>query len=363
MTIPLDALALNFKKTYVFGSSNSSMGNIFNVTTDINELPPQFIPEGFPGPTPASPPYFEGRFSNGPVWVEYLTQDLGIDLKTSTSLSVSFPGSTEPSAITQNANGELIVSPFYNGATGTNSVNFAFGGATTGSSGIGAFGPLIPGVQTQVSHLINDLGTNSIKKKDLIILFAGTNDLRSNPNVDTSASVNNLTDAITRLYDQGARNFLVANSPDLSQEPGIPDDEAFMNNLVSNINQFNSSLDSSLNGLNQSLNDINITSLDLYGFLNEVRDNPEEYGYTNLDQACFDQVNFSICSQEEQAEYFYWDNIHWTSKTHELIGDFALENLQQTHEPVPEPLTILGAGTAVAFGTTFKRKLAKSKKK
>ena len=32
-------------------------------------------------------------------------------------------------------------------------------------------------------------------------------------------------------------------------------------------------------------------------------------------------------------------------------------------EPVPEPLTILGAGTAVAFGTSFKRKLAKAKSK
>ena len=47
----------------------------------------------------------------------------------------------------------------------------------------------------------------------------------------------------------------------------------------------------------------------------------------------------------------------------ELIGDFALQNLQQTHEPVPEPLTILGASTAVAFGTNFKRKLTKNKKK
>lgn len=32
-------------------------------------------------------------------------------------------------------------------------------------------------------------------------------------------------------------------------------------------------------------------------------------------------------------------------------------------ETVPEPLTILGAGTAIAFGTGFKRKLAKAKKK
>ena len=31
--------------------------------------------------------------------------------------------------------------------------------------------------------------------------------------------------------------------------------------------------------------------------------------------------------------------------------------------PIPEPLTILGAGTAIAFGAGFKRKLAKAKKK
>ncbi len=33
------------------------------------------------------------------------------------------------------------------------------------------------------------------------------------------------------------------------------------------------------------------------------------------------------------------------------------------HQPVPEPLTILGAGAAVAFGTSFKRKLGKAKAK
>ncbi len=31
--------------------------------------------------------------------------------------------------------------------------------------------------------------------------------------------------------------------------------------------------------------------------------------------------------------------------------------------PIPEPLTILGAATAIAFGTSFKRKLTKAKKK
>ncbi|MDJ0601561.1 MAG: PEP-CTERM sorting domain-containing protein [Crocosphaera sp.] len=37
--------------------------------------------------------------------------------------------------------------------------------------------------------------------------------------------------------------------------------------------------------------------------------------------------------------------------------------MTQVSQPVPEPLTILGAGTAIAFGGAFKRKLAKKNKK
>ncbi|GBF82395.1 hypothetical protein AsFPU1_3823 [Aphanothece sacrum FPU1] len=34
-----------------------------------------------------------------------------------------------------------------------------------------------------------------------------------------------------------------------------------------------------------------------------------------------------------------------------------------TPQPIPEPLTVLGAGTALGFGATFKRKLAKKTNK
>ena len=41
---------------------------------------------------------------------------------------------------------------------------------------------------------------------------------------------------------------------------------------------------------------------------------------------------------------------------------FVADNFASV-EAVPEPLTILGAGTAIAFGTAFKRKFSKNKKK
>ncbi len=47
------------------------------------------------------------------------------------------------------------------------------------------------------------------------------------------------------------------------------------------------------------------------------------------------------------------------------LDDLTIGTANQvvTNQAVPEPLTILGAGTAVAFGAGFKRKLNKSPKK
>lgn len=44
-------------------------------------------------------------------------------------------------------------------------------------------------------------------------------------------------------------------------------------------------------------------------------------------------------------------------------GEVASGSIIVSSSPVPEPLTILGAGTAIAFGTGFKRKLKKIQKK
>ena len=44
-------------------------------------------------------------------------------------------------------------------------------------------------------------------------------------------------------------------------------------------------------------------------------------------------------------------------------GPMDLAAVVTVTQPIPEPLTILGAGTAIAFGAGFKRKLAKAKKK
>lgn len=56
------------------------------------------------------------------------------------------------------------------------------------------------------------------------------------------------------------------------------------------------------------------------------------------------------------------DNTTLIVQPDNVSGSFTVREATPVSEPVPEPLTILGAGTAVAFGKTFKRKLANAKK-
>ena len=54
---PVAAATLDYSSLYVLGDSLSDTGNVYRATD---------------GDSPPSPPYFEGRFSNGPVWADHV---------------------------------------------------------------------------------------------------------------------------------------------------------------------------------------------------------------------------------------------------------------------------------------------------
>ena len=63
----------SFSSLFVFGDSLSDSGNAF-------------VPTG--GAIPASPPYLNGRFSNGPIWVEHLAPALGFTFNGATDFAI-----------------------------------------------------------------------------------------------------------------------------------------------------------------------------------------------------------------------------------------------------------------------------------
>lgn len=291
------ASAQNFEQMYVFGDSLSDVGNVFETTK---------------GDIPPSPPYFQGHYSNGPVWVEYLASKLKL--------------------------------------TSNPDTNFAFGGATTGGSK-GTY----EGLLGQVHRFT---ATNSSANPNaLYILWAGANDYLSGA-TDSTAPINNLVMAVKSLSKVGAKNILVVNLPDLGKLPATRTSQR--SDLLNNLTQkHNSELAAALNDLRQELgSDINIIYLDVDSRFNQVINEPEKFGFTNVTNPCL--TNVSIC--DNPNEYLFWDDIHPTTAAHKLFVELAFWALKPAPEPRPVsapdftvPLSVIVFG-ALGAGLILRKK-------
>lgn len=257
---------------YVFGDSLSDTGTVFHATGKLY---------------PPNPPYFQGRYSNGRVWVEYLADRLQL--------------------------------------SANRIKNFAYGGATTAGAdqrfNNSPYGnSLVPGLLTQVQSI---LPTHvQIESDALTVLWAGANDYLqgvSQPSVPTR----NITQAVEILIAKGAKRFLVANLPDLGQLPSTRT-SANSDRLNQLTQAHNQNLRRSLKQLNQQYTDIQITTLDANTLYREAMSDPATFGFTNVMNACLSGSH--SCGQPEQ--FLFWDGIHPTTKAHHILGEAAFSAIQ-----------------------------------
>lgn len=304
------AQAATFSSINIFGDSLSDPGNIYNWTGGLIPDPPAA--------------YYQGHFSNGPIWTEYLAEDLGLNPTLYTS-----------------------------GIASSQGVNYAFGGATTGSTNIinklNTELPPLPGVQNQVLYAQQNQPADP---NGLYILWAGGNDYTYDGNKNTTGVVNNLSVAINDLYKSGARNFLIGNLPDLSKTPLgssgvlVPVDE-----LQDTVKDHNALLKKEVKDLNQSLFNSNIALFDVNALFKDVIKKPSKYGLENVSNGCL------LVGCTNPDEYLFWDNFHPTTAGHKLIADAAYATLEKEFgsKSVPEPSTVL-ALTGLGLGLLLKTK-------
>jgi phospholipase/lecithinase/hemolysin len=264
------------------------------------------------GNSPPSPPYFRGRYSNGPVWVEYLASQLKL--------------------------------------TSNSDTNFAFGGATTGSSRATP-----PGLLAQINSFTAT--HSSADPSALYLVWAGANDYLGGA-TDSTGIINNLRMAVQSLSAAGAKNIVVVNLPDLGKLPGTHISQR--SNLLTDLTKkHNSELAASLTDLRQKLHsESNIRYIDVNSLFNQVINTPKKFGFTNAIDSCLNEV--SICNNPN--EYLFWDDIHPTTAAHKLFVELAFSDLK----PAPASLAIsapqltfaLGAiiSAAVGTGLILKRK-------
>ena len=320
--MPLKAIAASFDGVYVFGDSLSDDGNLYAATG------------GYQSPTtaiPENPQYYQGHYSNGPIWVEYLAQDLGL--------------------------------------TPNPSNNFAYGGAGSGDNST-SINPLIPGLLTQVGLFQQQLKLSG-KTADpnaVYTVWAGANDYLAGGSTDYKKTVTNISTAVSGLVSLGAKDILVVDLPNLGALPGTSGNSQVSLALNALTGEHNSFLTSTLNSLSQQLSpDVNIVPLDVNSLFNNVITHPGNFGFTNVTDSCLSPLGapvigpFMECAttQQEQNKYFFWDALHPTTASHKLIGDFADSALTQS---VPEPdheLGVLALGTLGAI-SWYKRQQKKA---
>lgn len=264
------SLVANFTSLSVFGDSLSDPGNLFALTGNL--FPP--------------PPYFNGRFSNGPIWADLFPERFDL-----TDSQVS---------------------------------NLAIGGATTGrDNGLDSLlGTNLPGVLDQVDQYLGSLGATGADPDGLYVVWAGPNDFfnlpsdpAAIPSVITQA-VSNVATAIGTLASRGADTFLIPNLPDLGLLPRTLEAGPAAAVAATGVSlAFNAALATTLSTLEQTLA-IDVIEVDIFSLTQELITRSSEFGFTNATAPLIEQIPPS-----DPNGFFFWDDFHPTARVQELIAD------------------------------------------
>ncbi len=271
----------SFSSYFFFGDSLTDSGNTFALTG-----------------SPPSPPYFNGRVSNGITYAEYLRSGLAAH-------------ATAASTVRTN-------------------LNFAFAGATA------AAGSAVPNLAQQVG-LYQSRGITA-GSNDLFVLLAGANDILntiSNPATQNAPSVTNaavgastaVAGAVQSLATLGAKNILVLNLPDISKTArfvtgsGAPAASLAQTASVA----FNNDITGRIAGLALPT-DARVTVFNLGAIFQGILANPARFGFTNTTQE-FLGILLAGGNPGAVGGYVFYDGIHPTTKTHAIFAQVLTEVL------------------------------------
>lgn len=318
------ANANKIDRVVMFGDSLSDNGNLYAMTF-------HYVPK--------ASGYFQGRFSNGLAWVEYLAQALGLD---------------------ETDRDELI--------------NYAYGNAWAEPSEFSKMWMPIPDLTTQVNAyiLLERPGRNI--SHHLFVIWIGGNDYlgvgespeigRDDPEFATTNTVKYIESQTVALIKTGAKNILIMNMPDLSKtpyagymKPGYAKNEAELVKL------HNQKLAAMVGYLSKRYPNVKIVLFDVNYYVEDATNYPEKYKLKNVTQACFSgKYYFSAEGRKKELDllnqfgkgdylspalqdaygaddketkcdnpdqYLYWDRVHPTAKMNKLLSEFVLRDLQK----------------------------------
>lgn len=295
-----------FSSLVVLGDSLSDSGRLYAMTG--NTFPPA--------------PYFQGRFSDGPVAVEALASGLGL--------------------------------------SGAQFNNLAIAGARTGLGG--SADPNIgqaTGMLTQLATFQTSLGAGQADPNALYYVWGGANDMRDAfaafgngvPGAiggGMAAAIGNLTNIVTTLHGLGATKFFLPNLPDLGLTPEarsvglIAPGLTFSSVATAASEAFNQQLALAYGSLAAQWSDEQFYFYNAMTGQRAITNGAPGNGFTNVDTAC---IGTAGC-----ATALYFDSIHPTAAAHRVLGSEMLAAV-----PEPQAMLLMAVGLLGLLAATRRR--------
>lgn len=254
----------------IFGDGNSDTGNVYNLTNQ---------------QWPLVPPYYQGRFCNGPIWIDYLN-----------------------------------ISKIFNYAFADAMIdNYNFIGGTTGPDQI-----IVPGIREQIVMYLSmqNLVTSDLSKQ-LHIIWSSGNEYFVNSSISADIVVYRLLSAVSELITLGITQILLVNLPPLQSYPRMNNNV----NLRYLVNQHNDYLRSNITFIRFLHPEIWIDIFDLHSLITDLLINDSMKNFTQL-ESCWTLNNYSIDSQcSNPDKYIFLDQTHFTSVIHRQIAASILPYL------------------------------------
>jgi outer membrane lipase/esterase len=267
-----------FSSMYVFGDSLSA------VSGGGEQYPPP------PGDSAAN--YWNGRFSNGQVWVEYLAALQGINFNTNNDFSNFGDDSSE---VYRN----LVYGNYYPPADIATSLYIYWSACSD------------------------------------CFLLAGLSVATNSWASGITTEMSNVTASVELLCSQGVRTLLIPNSVDVSLTPFFtytfgtiigPTNvtPGFLESIHTNVIQYNAALASTISKLRAQYPQVTIDAPDFYTQFNFLVAHPGLYGVTRTSIDALEDTNLTDKSFDGPgADYLFWDYLHPTTRVHAFVADFA----------------------------------------
>lgn len=301
--------AQNYTKIVVFGDSLSDTGNDFVLFSEV----------GFPFPAPyVLPP------PNPPYILNYTLAHF-TDGSDTTPQAINYHGNwIEQLAAVLPAHPSVTAWRF----GGTNYAH-GYGNTFNGTTTFNLFDSITVDVDNVGMQIDDYLATHpKIDDHTLFVVWAGANNLTeaalagSPPSVIVDGAIAQVGN-VQRLIAAGGTQFLVLNLPNLGAVPRFnsspTDAAAFKQASI----LFNATLDTgvSLLPLFNLGRHLTIQKLDVFSLINKIIAHPGNYGFVDV-------TDESQGAPVDPDTYLFWDDLHPTTRGHNLLSQAALQEIE-----------------------------------